>query len=94
MTEDAKPQWIFPRVPCPRCRAHDTIATHTDSTRGIQYRKCRRAICRWKFSVKGAAAERPAALMLQCPHCEKTYERQSSLTKHLQRQHKGEATNG
>ncbi len=36
---------------CPRCGATDTHAT---STKGdVQYRKCQRAVCRFKFSARG-----------------------------------------
>ena len=36
---------------CPRCGATDTLAT---STKGdVQYRKCQRPVCRFKFSVRG-----------------------------------------
>lgn len=49
-----EPVFSFPtKVRCPRCGGMDTIAQHTDSKNGRQYRKCQRAICRWKFSVQG-----------------------------------------
>jgi hypothetical protein len=34
---------------CPRCGMADTIATSTQE--GVQYRKCRRPICRWRYKV-------------------------------------------
>jgi phage FluMu protein Com len=93
-------QWIFlSPIKCPRCKQYDTQATHTDSERGIQYRKCRRATCRRKFSVDGASVpalveDVPIAAALPCPHCGKDYQRQSDLTKHILRTHQGEMNHG
>jgi hypothetical protein len=43
-------QYTFERNPeCPRCHARDTVAVKTAGC--IQYRKCRRAICRQDFKV-------------------------------------------
>ena len=44
--------WAFPtKSACPRCKVLDTEATSTQGDR--QYRRCRRAVCRHKYSVKG-----------------------------------------
>ena len=69
--ETPQRRWIFPSpVQCPRCKQYDTEATHTDSQRGVQYRKCRRATCRRKFSVDGTpvADPHPAAPPVADPH--------------------------
>ena len=44
--------WSFPtRSRCPRCAAADTVAT---TTRGpTQYRRCTRATCRFRYTVRG-----------------------------------------
>jgi len=97
-------RWIFPSpTRCPRCQQFDTEATHTDSERGIQYRKCRRATCRRKFSISGPPVsvetaevptpEVPASVLLPCPHCGKKYQRQGDLTKHIQKTHSEGETN-
>ena len=55
-TDDKTPppvkiKWPDGHTICPRCRVNDTEAY---STKGIiQYRKCRRAICRKTYSVEG-----------------------------------------
>jgi len=50
--EVKKGRYLFPRsVPCPRCGAMDTVAY---STKGrVQYRRCRRPVCRRNFTVRG-----------------------------------------
>ena len=53
--DDKKARWVFPdnaRV-CPRCRTTDTEAYSTDTKNGRQYRRCQRAVCRWRYSVNG-----------------------------------------
>jgi len=49
---EKKVKYIFPNAAqCPRCKTYDTEAT---STRGNkQYRRCRRAICLWRYCVTG-----------------------------------------
>lgn len=45
-------RWHFPNASqCPRCGSHDTVATSTKGNK--QYRKCQRAICRWRYCVTG-----------------------------------------
>ncbi len=42
----------FPtRSRCPRCRAIDTVALNTKGR--VQYRQCRRAVCRHKYTMFG-----------------------------------------
>jgi len=54
-TTTAKVIWPNGHTICPRCRVDDTEAY---STKGIiQYRKCRRAICRKNFTVRGKKAK-------------------------------------
>lgn len=44
--------YSFPtQIRCPRCQAADTRARSTQGD--IQYRVCRRAVCRHKFKVVG-----------------------------------------
>lgn len=114
MTEKTKEgtgskRWVFPAKRCPHCRTFNTEATHTDSERGVQYRRCRTPLCqaiRIRFSVKGqpAAPQMPDEIespSFDCPYCHATYKRQGDLTKHITKVHggctppeKGETTNG
>ncbi len=51
-TKKTKAVFSFPtRSRCPRCRAIDTVALNTKG--GVQYRQCRRAVCRHKYTVLG-----------------------------------------
>ena len=44
--------YAFPtRSRCPRCRAVDTLATSTQQN--VQYRQCQRAVCRYRYAVRG-----------------------------------------
>lgn len=46
--------WSFPTVSrCPRCGSTNTICRRTDGQNGVQYRKCRMAVCHYNFSVQG-----------------------------------------
>lgn len=48
----AKARYAFPSAgQCPRCGSFDTEAYSTQGK--IQYRRCRAAICRWRYSVRG-----------------------------------------
>jgi len=50
--EKEKPKYSFPtKSRCPRCQTTDTEATSTQDN--IQYRQCKRAICKWKYTVRG-----------------------------------------
>ncbi len=50
---EEKVKYAFPtKSRCPRCGATDTIATSSPEGK-FQYRRCRRAICRWKYTVMG-----------------------------------------
>jgi phage FluMu protein Com len=103
-TEAKEKKFRYPSpIKCPHCRGMNTFAVHTDNVRGIQYRRCRAAICRGvKWSVRGVpadAGQKPPVTGhdLRCPHCEAKYSRQADLTKHLKRVHgtqTGETTNG
>jgi Zn ribbon nucleic-acid-binding protein len=54
-TSEKKTEWAFPtKSACPRCKATDTLATHTDTENGIQYRRCQRAVCRHSYKVPGS----------------------------------------
>jgi len=45
--------YVFPtKSRCPRCGTTDTVATSTQGA--VQYRRCRRGICRHKYAVRGA----------------------------------------
>lgn len=45
-------EYAFPsKSKCPRCKSLDTVAVSTQ--KNIQYRLCRVAICRWKYTVLG-----------------------------------------
>ena len=45
-------RWHFPNAnECPRCKAHDTVATSTKGKK--QYRSCRRGHCRYRYCVIG-----------------------------------------
>jgi len=47
-------QYAFPtKSPCPRCGGTNTISRRTAGD--TQYRICRSAVCRRKYSVKGTA---------------------------------------
>ena len=83
----AKRKWTFPVKPCPRCKGYNTEATRTDGRRGIQYRRCRMAVCRKRYSVRGQAIERPRPFV--CPQCGNAYERQRALTRHIDSKHGG-----
>jgi len=49
---ERKVKYVFPNASqCPRCRSHDTIAYRTDGK--VQYRRCRRGHCRWRYSIIG-----------------------------------------
>lgn len=93
-------KWVFPPTPCPRCHGYHTEAYHTNAQRGRQYRRCLAPICRGSdgqrvtFSVQGVKAPppEPPPPKLQCPHCGAGYQRQSNLTKHINREHKGGAS--
>jgi phage FluMu protein Com len=99
MTEKSKEvtaakQWVFPPKRCPRCKQLNSEATHTDSERGVQYRRCRTPLCRAigiRFSVRGEPVT-PAEVEVEnpsfdCPHCQATYKRQGDLTKHIYKTH-------
>lgn len=47
--------WAFPtKSRCPRCKSLNTHRiTHRD---GVQYRECKMAICRHRYTVRGARA--------------------------------------
>ena len=48
----SKEVYAFPtKSRCPRCGSTDTEATSTQD--GIQYRKCKRGICNWKYWTRG-----------------------------------------
>jgi outer membrane biosynthesis protein TonB len=52
MDEEKKSQYSFPtKSECPRCKATDTTAYATKGN--VQYRRCRRAVCRWLYHVIG-----------------------------------------
>jgi Zn ribbon nucleic-acid-binding protein len=38
---------------CPRCKADDNDTFARSTQGGVQYRQCRRAICRHKYTVLG-----------------------------------------
>jgi hypothetical protein len=49
---EGKPVWDFAHGRrCPRCQSTDTEARSTQG--GVQYRLCRRAVCRHTYSVVG-----------------------------------------
>lgn len=49
--DTAQPQFVRPEaIKCPRCGATDTVAYSVHGN--IQYRRCRRAVCRHNFSVR------------------------------------------
>jgi hypothetical protein len=51
------PEYVFPKnAICPRCKTTDNYVTSTQGQ--IQYRKCRRGICRERFSVGGRLAKK------------------------------------
>ncbi len=51
-TKKTKAVFSFPtRSRCPRCRAIDTVALNTKGR--VQYRQCRRAVCRHKYTMFG-----------------------------------------
>lgn len=98
---DDKVKWIFPPRRCPRCKRHDSEATHTDGERGIQYRRCRTPLCRAmnvRFSVSGVRVEEAESEEsggpFECPYCTKSYKRQSGLSRHINREHPGETNDG
>lgn len=50
--DEQKIKYGFPNAQqCPRCKTYDTVAYST--VRNKQYRKCNRAICRWRYCVTG-----------------------------------------
>lgn len=52
-----KRNYVFPTPSkCPRCRGVDTVAYRTDGK--IQYRRCRRAICRHRYQVRGTPTKK------------------------------------
>lgn len=50
-TPTAKIIWPDGYTTCPRCLTGDTVAYSTNGK--IQYRKCRRGVCRHRFTVRG-----------------------------------------
>lgn len=51
---------VFPTPSkCPRCRSVDTEAYRTDGK--IQYRRCRRAVCRCRYHVIGTPIKKENA---------------------------------
>ncbi|MCK9570137.1 hypothetical protein M0R72_14430 [Candidatus Pacearchaeota archaeon] len=108
--DEVSNKWVFPPRRCPRCKTFNSIATHTDSVRGIQYRRCRTPLCqatKVRFSVKGVAVESQVddpvdeSASFTCPHCQMAYKRRGDLTKHLNKVHgvpvapeKGDSTDG
>jgi len=54
VTRHRERTWSFPTVTrCPRCGSTDTICRRTDVQKGVQYRKCRMAVCHYNFCVRG-----------------------------------------
>ncbi len=47
-----EPEYAFPtKVRCPRCKTTDNVRVSSEGP--VQYRKCRRAHCRWSFKING-----------------------------------------
>jgi len=52
--ERQAPRWAFPSVVrCPRCGTTDNVRYSGGKGEGVQYRRCLRATCRYRFTVKG-----------------------------------------